>query len=758
MMFELHRLGWHDFQRLCSTILRECLGQTVQSFLDSNDGGRDGAFVGEWHTQSSESVSGQFVVQCKFSSRPSYTLRLSDVDDEVAKAKRLAQRGLCDSYILMTNSGVSGRFQETFTGRLRDVGVAVVLVYGSDWICQQIRENKRLRMLVPRVYGLGDISEILDERAYKQAGALLASLREDLARVVMTEPYYRAATALQDHGFVLLLGEPASGKTTIASMLAMTALDQWGAMTLKLDQPVQVVDHWNPDLTSREHRQFFWIDDAFGATQYEPPLVHGWNHAFAQVKTMLRGGARIVMTSRDYIYNRARFDLKNSSFPLLAESQVAINVNAMTLDEKRQILYNHIKLGTQPQRFRSAIKPHLEAVASHPRFAPEAARRLGDRAFTKNVRADRDGLIDFVENQREFLVEVLTGLDTDSKAGLALIFMRSGVLESPIRLSSGESDALDRLGSTLGTCAGALAAMTGSLVKHVLTADAVAVWQFKHPTIGDAFAELLLRNPELLGIYVCGAPFRQLLNQVTCGDVGLENAVRVPRPLFPEVLERLREAHVQPKDARGASGLALLDYFLAHRCGREFLECYLSTNPEILDRITSPWIAIVGETGVAVVIRLSQFNLLPEGRRRKFLDTVIGHAFEYGDPEVVTNKSIRQLFRGDEWAALMLRVQQELSCFLKNVREFYQEEYSEKDDPGEVIQPFKEVCSQLESEFSNNASVRETIQEERARAEIWVTRKLEDQPGEPDYDLETFRSRPGPPTEAHRSVFDDVDS
>ena len=81
-MFELHRLGWHDFQRLCSTILRECLGQTVQSFLDSNDGGRDGAFVGEWHTQSSESVSGQFVVQCKFSSRPSYTLRLSDVDDE----------------------------------------------------------------------------------------------------------------------------------------------------------------------------------------------------------------------------------------------------------------------------------------------------------------------------------------------------------------------------------------------------------------------------------------------------------------------------------------------------------------------------------------------------------------------------------------------------------------------------------------------------------------------------------------------------
>ena len=33
-------------------------------------------------------------------------------------------------------------------------------------------ESKRLRMLVPRVYGLGDLSQILDDRAYKQAKVL----------------------------------------------------------------------------------------------------------------------------------------------------------------------------------------------------------------------------------------------------------------------------------------------------------------------------------------------------------------------------------------------------------------------------------------------------------------------------------------------------------------------------------------------------------------------------------------------------------
>lgn len=38
-MYDLHNLGWSSFQQLCLTITREILGQTVESFLDSGDGG-----------------------------------------------------------------------------------------------------------------------------------------------------------------------------------------------------------------------------------------------------------------------------------------------------------------------------------------------------------------------------------------------------------------------------------------------------------------------------------------------------------------------------------------------------------------------------------------------------------------------------------------------------------------------------------------------------------------------------------------------
>jgi hypothetical protein len=84
--YELHSLGWHGFQQLCLTILREILGQTVSAFLDVRDGGRDGGFQGKWKQQKHEDISGTFVAQCKFTNRAKHNLTVSDVSDELDKA------------------------------------------------------------------------------------------------------------------------------------------------------------------------------------------------------------------------------------------------------------------------------------------------------------------------------------------------------------------------------------------------------------------------------------------------------------------------------------------------------------------------------------------------------------------------------------------------------------------------------------------------------------------------------------------------
>ena len=159
-------------------------------------------------------------------------------------------------------------------------GVKRVKCYGRERITRIIRESSRLRMLVPQVYGLGDLSQILDERAYRQTQEILSSLGGDLGKFVITDAYRQSAKALVKHGFVLLLGEPMCGKSTIAAMLSMGALDEWGCSTVKVLDADDFVKHFNP-----LEKQLFWVDDAFGPTQFDLNRAVNWNQAFPPCKS-----------------------------------------------------------------------------------------------------------------------------------------------------------------------------------------------------------------------------------------------------------------------------------------------------------------------------------------------------------------------------------------------------------------------------------------------------------------------------------------
>ena len=753
-MYDLHNLGWNSFQRLCLTIVREILGQTVESFLDSNDGGRDGAFSGKWNPTGQESLSGTCVIQCKFTSMVNYALKPSDLSDELTKVRRLVKQSRCDSYILMTNAGLSGSSAEKIEAAFRDAGAEHVVLFGSTWIGQQICENKSLRMLVPRVYGLGDLSQILDERAYAQARSILESLREDLAKVVVTDAYSKAAAALDNHGFVLLIGEPAAGKTTIASMLAMAAADQWNASVLKLYDPGKVVERWNPD----EQSQFFWLDDAFGVTQYEASLVHGWNHILPQIRTMLSKGAKIVMTSRDYIYNRARNDLKEGAFPLLSESQVVIDVHDLSGDEKQQILYNHLKLGKQDREFRSRVKLHLESVAAHTRFVPEIARRLANPFFTKELHLDLYHLSQFVEKRERLLQEVLQGLDSHSKAALALIYMRSDRLESPIALQESEGQALKRLGSDIGGCVTALEALNGSLVLHSQD-DGESIWRFKHPTIGDAYAAILVQSPELLGIFVQGSAPDKLIEQVTCGDVGIEEAVIIPKALFPFMIDRLREFSKSTKfksqwrsvwDAETAR-----QRFLTHRCSKEFLSQYVDNTPDILDRVSKPGLFLSAVSEVDLAVRLHKCGLLPEGSRKKFVATVSEYAIRGDDLYALDDVDIRCMFEGCEFEELLQNVRALLFPRLGDVRREAEFSHNPGESPDDHMQLLFESLDTLKRYFGDDAYAARIIEREINLANEWIAENvIEESSREPRIlgKLETLDQPHGT-----RSIFDDID-
>ena len=520
----------------------------------------------------------------------------------------------------------------------------------------------------------------------------------------------------------------------------MAALDKLNASILKLDDPDTMTERWNPD----EPSQFLWLDDAFGVTQYEDVLVHRWNHVLPQIKAMLRRGAKIVMTSRDYIYNRARNDLKDTAFPLLKESQVVIDVHDLSAEEKRQILYNHLK---------------LESVAIHPRFIPETARRLSDSLFTKNLFVNPHYLGQFIEKREQLLHEVLQALDRDSKAALALIYMRNDRLPSPVDLQPSETEALSRLGSDLGGCVASLDALTGSLVLHS-HASGESLWRFKHPTIGDAYAEVLVQSPELLGIYIQGSMPERLMNQVTCGDVGIEKAVIVPKLLFSLMLTKPQSfSHsVMYKSVTFSvwGGRWALYGFLARRCSKEFLSLYLEHNSEILDRVSNPGLFLDTVQEVPLARRLHECSLLPESNRRKFVETVSNYAALGEDVKALDDQGIQSLFEDDEFDALRHRVQLELLPRLDDVRLECESNHDlSGEQPEEYMQQLLATFDTLKKCFGDDESVTRIIDRETQRANEWIAENTTEEAERSSRELGDVEGPEQP--RSPRSIFDDID-
>ncbi|MBV2228469.1 MAG: hypothetical protein KUL85_16555 [Sphingobacterium mizutaii] len=755
--YDLHLLGWHAFQQLCLTICREIMGQTVSSYLDSNDAGKDGAFTGVWKQQEQEDLQGNFVIQCKFTSKGDKNLSIKDLSDEINKAKRLALKGRCDCYLLITNYGVSGAFEEKFRTTFENIGIPVAKVYGSTWICSQIQENKNLRLLVPRIYGLGDLSQILDHRAYEQAKQLLVSMREDLSKIVLTSSYHKAAKAIDEHGFVLIIGEPAAGKTTIASMLAMAAVDKWGLMTVKIDRPAQVSKYWNPE----DPNQFFWIDDAFGVTQYESDLVQGWNHIFSTVKTMLKQGVKVVMTSRDYIYKRARKDLKEGAFPLFNESQVVIDVHQLNKHEREQILYNHLKLGKQEKKFLTEIKPHLNMISQHDRFIPEMARRLSDPAFTKNLYLYPYSLKEFVEKQESFMIDTIRGLDVHSRAALGLIYMTNGFLESPVKLNDGQLIAVKRLGSDLGNSIRAMEDMRDSLVQFIHSED-LGGWRFKHPTIGDSYATIVSESPEQLEIYLLGTPVEKVMDQITCGNVGLEKAIIITRDLFPTILSKMKE--FKNSKAYKTEYLSVwaaerkIYNFLSRRCSPAFIKLYIEQNNEILNTIIKPSLYFDYSEAINLVVKLNREALLPENLRIEFVDYISKYTIKGDDLTLLKDEDLQSVFELTELETVKSDIRKKLvpnlTMLLDN--EINAFERSNDRTAEEHMENLLDRFDILSSEFEGEETVVDVVDRLVSKTKAWISDNEDlEREERPERKLDTLEQNSE--FNLKRSIFDDID-
>lgn len=296
---------------------------------------------------------------------------------------------------------------------------------------------------------------------------------------------------------------------------------------------------------------------------------------------------------------------------------------------------------------------------------------------------------ELVEQPVEFLTEVLEQLDRPSLGAVALIFLNS---ESGVPSPIGQHPALEMVTRLLGVQPAAVAMamehLNDSLTRR-LSAEDGDHWVFRHPTVTDAFAEIVARSPELIELYAHGAKVDRLVREVVCAPLTAEHAhVRVPASLFPVLLERFRDRSLDES----------FKSFLGARAGDGFLGKIVAARPDILDWAATTNTNYLSPGSLLLLAALNSYGLLPEAARGRIVERVDDDAINWMRTEVFANDMYRQIFTDDEFDDLAARFRKEWLNGLGSLLDDLRGRFS-SDNELSLYEEFKDSMEKAEAFF-----------------------------------------------------------
>jgi hypothetical protein len=613
--YNLHRLGWSAFEDACMQIMRVVLGETCARFRPGADGGRDGWFQGvaSSYLVNQANLSGAFVIQCKHTSLVHAPLDVADLKKEIEKVRALTAKHPCH-YVLMTNRQVTAQAEDKIRTTVEALpGVGRCLVLAETWIEDTIDAHPRLLRIVPRLYGIGDLSQIVSFVLQEQTRAVLEDLAVPLRTFVPTDSYRRAERALHEQRFVVLVGPPASGKSAIAANLCLVNLAQdEDVRVLRIEQADQFKSTWSP----ADANTIYWVDDVFGETTLDEERLREWAAALDKVEAARKRGARIVFCTRDYILAAADRKLKRSKADFIGDARVRVEVTALSIEEREGILYNHVKDGDITKDQKSSLKKHLPMLARLQSFSPELARRLGNKRFQRALRYAPNELQSFFDKPVQHFRDVIHGLSNSEMAALSACLHSGNALADPVADGAVADTVLRTYGVSIHDVRDSLDALEGSLVKRVRHATS-QMWQLHHPSMIEALQEELASRSAQFALYLQSTNLHAVLRDTTTEvPAPGRRLLFVPDAAYEHLLPRLLAAKSQTINSIAS--------YLAERASSTLLHALDSADPTLLDRALSVEPEPEGTDAAAnLAVRLHRESALFGEHRRRLVEGTI---------------------------------------------------------------------------------------------------------------------------------------
>jgi hypothetical protein len=365
--YELDRLGWLQFQELCTRLLQLDAEVPASAWEGAADSTRFALVEPGLNSPAlGLDLPGPALLQCSW-------LRPGTVGPVTSAVERLTAQApetlrAVRSYVMVANG-------EVVQPRPRAGAVSDDLrveARGTAEISARIDALPELRLAMPALLGLRALDPLIPA-ATRQRSSLDVPAARDLAeRFVATRAHRRALTVLAEHRFAVLTGPPEMGKTATARMIALAQMTAgWEAH--ECTTPDDVWAALDPKAA-----QVFVADDAFGSTEYRADAAERWARAMERLLRSLDDRHWLIWTSRPAPLHAAlgRLHRERGAERFPTPARVLVDAGDLDPAEKALILFRHAKAAGLSPSLRSQLRAYGSDIVENKHFTPERIRRL----------------------------------------------------------------------------------------------------------------------------------------------------------------------------------------------------------------------------------------------------------------------------------------------------------------------------------------------------------------------------------------------
>lgn len=328
MEYDFSKINDEEYEELFKDILKSEIGVNFRTFSKGRDGGID---VISTNTQ--EKIIGQAKHYIK---TPMNKLLRDLQNKEKPKVMKLNP----DRYIIAFSQEATSQAYEKILKNF-----SPFLKNGND-----IYDTKRMKdildkneSLINKWYKLWLPSkEIIDKILKNSENAITSFYKEKIDKEVQffveTQYYRDAIKTLEKENVIIIHGNPGTGKTTLANMLAYQFLARDYKLKYIMNSELSNINN----LININEKEIILIDDFLGSNILE--LEAGKETALATLINLckFKKNKKLILVTRTVLYNRAKNSYEKFNEVNNKIYNLMIDTSRITILEKAKLLYNHL--------------------------------------------------------------------------------------------------------------------------------------------------------------------------------------------------------------------------------------------------------------------------------------------------------------------------------------------------------------------------------------------------------------------------------